>query len=55
MQSELGTENEPQIDPPPAEAPGGGQEPPDPDFPIEGSGGPMDGGGQVQTGNPPPH
>jgi|GEM_PF-2784383 len=27
---------------------------PDPDFPIEGGGGPMDDGGVVHTGPPPP-
>jgi len=27
---------------------------PDPDFPIEGGGGPIDDGGQVRTASPPP-
>ena len=53
MQTETQTEHELQAEAPnqPREAEGNT---PDCDFTIEIGGGPMDGGGQVQTGNPPP-
>jgi len=53
MHSASGTDNDPQLEVE-ADAGNGGNDAPDPNFPIEGGGGAIDDGGQVHTGPPPP-